>query len=259
MHGNALAAVGLAAVLLAAGSFLLVLRESWRGTIAPRTVLWLAIGYHAALLFLPLLFSRDVYSYTAYGRIAAVHPPTRTSLTPADFPTTRSPGSSGRNGSTRPPSTDRCGRRSPRWSSVASTTVAASSSSFRAIAVAASLGSIAIVARLVRRRSAERESFAVAVIGLNPLVLFQSVASGHNDLLVTLAVAAALALVFGRRELLATGALTLGALVKATAAVPLLLFLVAIAAARPRGARARRSPPTSGWSPASASWPRRPS
>ncbi len=78
---------------------------------------------------------------------------------------------------------------------------------------------------------------AVMALGLNPLVLFQSAASGHNDLLVALAIAAAIALVFARRELLATGALTLGALVKATAAVPLVLFVIAVVAARPRGRR----------------------
>src|SRR3970282_1417979 len=80
--------------------------------------------------------------------------------------------------------------------------VAASIVVFRAIAIAASLGSLAI-------------------LGVNPVVLFKSVASGHNDLLVALAVAAALALVFARRDLLATGTLALGALVQATAAVPL--------------------------------------
>ena len=43
-----------------------------------------------------------------------------------------------------------------------------------------------------------RAAFAVAAFGLNPVVLFQSVASGHNDLLVALAVAGAFALVLAR-------------------------------------------------------------
>src|SRR3546814_4695308 len=53
-----------------------------------------------------------------------------------------------------------------------------------------------VVAGLVRRVRPEREAFAVALVGLNPVVLFQSAASGHNDLLVALAIAVALALVF---------------------------------------------------------------
>jgi hypothetical protein len=110
---------------------------------------------------------------------------------------------------------------------------------FRLIAIAASLATLAIVATLVRRVRPDREAFALAILGLNPVVLFQSVASGHNDLVVALAIAAALALVFARRELLATAALAFGALVKATALVPLVLFVVAVTGGRPKGDRAR--------------------
>src|SRR4029450_13271390 len=104
---------------------------------------------------------------------------------------------------------------------------------------AASLATVFVVAGLVRRVRPEREAFAVALIGLNPVVLFQSAASGHNDLLVALAVAAALALVYSGREQWATAALALGALVKVTAAVPLLLWWGGGAARRPRDERGR--------------------
>ena len=99
-----------------------------------------------------------------------------------------------------------------------------------------------VVAGLVRRVRPEREAFAVALVGLNPVVLFQSAASGHNDLLVALAIAAALALVFSGRELWATAALALGTLVKVTAAVPLLLWWVARRA--PGDPRANASGPS---------------
>jgi len=72
---------------------------------------------------------------------------------------------------------------------------------------------------------------------MNPVVLFQSAASGHNDLLVALCVVGALALLVSRRSLLAAAVLALGTLVKATAAVPLLLFLVVLAARAPKGRR----------------------
>jgi len=96
-----------------------------------------------------------------------------------------------------------------------------------------------VVSRLVRRVRPEREAFALALIGLNPVVVFQSVASGHNDVLVMLAVAAALALAFAGRERWATVVLALGVLIKVTAAVPLLLLWVAVAVRRPRGQRVR--------------------
>ncbi len=73
LHGSALVAVGVVAVALAAAAFLVVLRAAWRGTLSARAVLMLAVAYHAALLLLPLLFSRDVYSYAAYGKIAATY------------------------------------------------------------------------------------------------------------------------------------------------------------------------------------------
>ena len=68
LQASQLVVVGVVAVALASISFVLVLVECRRGTIPPKTVIGLAIAYHVALLFLPLLFSRDVYSYAYYGQ-----------------------------------------------------------------------------------------------------------------------------------------------------------------------------------------------
>jgi alpha-1,6-mannosyltransferase len=239
VQGSALAAVGVAAACLAAAAFVLVVREAWLGSIAPRTVLWLAVAYHVVLLFLPLLFSRDVYSYAYYGRIASVYHANPYVATPADFPQDALAAYVG------PKWVDTAAVYGPLWTQISALVtrlvdgVTASIVAFRVIAVTASLATIAVVARLVRRQRPEREAFAIAVIGLNPVVLFQSVASGHNDLLVALSVAAAVALVFARRDLLATAVLALGMLVKATVAIPLLLLIVAAVAARPKGERWR--------------------
>jgi hypothetical protein len=119
--------------------------------------------------------------------------------------------------------------------------VGAQVAAFRAIAIGASLATTLLISRLVRARWGEREAFAVAAFGLNPVVLFQSVASGHNDLLVALAVAGALAFAFARRHVAATAALALGTLVKVTGGVPLLLFVIARVASRPPGSRAREA------------------
>ncbi|MGZ8604442.1 MAG: hypothetical protein ACXWX9_06750 [Actinomycetota bacterium] len=224
VHGNALVAIGVVTVAVAAAAFLLVLRECWRGRIAPRTVLWLAIGYHVALLFVPLVFSRDVYSYAYYGRIAATYSANPYVVTPADFPHDELARFVG------PRWFDTPAVYGPLWTQASALvmrlvdSVSASIVAFRLIAIVASLATLGVLAGLVRRVRPEREAFALAVLGLNPVVLFQSVASGHNDLLVALAVA---------------GALALGTLVKATAAVPLLLFVLAQVAARPAGERAR--------------------
>src|SRR5918995_4787722 len=230
VHGNAFAAVGVVAIALAAAAFVFVLYETWRGEIPPRTVLWLAVAYHLALLFLPLLFSRDVYSYAYYGRIAAAYHANPYVATPADFPHDALATFVG------PKWVDTPAVYGALWTQVsalvtrAADDIGAMISAFRVIAIAASLATVFVVSGLVRRVRPEREAFAVALVGLNPVVLFQSAASGHNDLLVALAIAAALALVFSGRELWATAALAIGTLVKVTVAVPLLLLWVAVAA-----------------------------
>ena len=243
VHGSALAAVGVVAVSSATAAFVLVLRECRRGTISARTAIGLAVAYHVALLFLPLLFSRDVYSYAYYGRIAAAYHANPYVATPADFPHDVLATFVG------PKWVDTPAVYGALWTQVsalvtrAADDVGTTISAFRVIAIAASLATVFVVASLVRGVRPEREAFAVALVGLNPVVLFQSAASGHNDLLVALAVAAALALVFSGRELWATAALALGTLVKVTAAVPLLVWWVAVAARRPRGERVRTLAP----------------
>lgn len=243
LHGSALATVGVLAVTLAAGAFVLLLLGCWRGEIAPRTVLVLAVAYHIVLLFLPLLFSRDVYSYAYHGKIAATYHANPYLATPSDYPNDVLATFVG------PKWVDTPAVYGPLWTQVSSVIarlvddVGAFVAAFRVIAIGASLATVFVVARLVRRVRPEREAFAVALVGLNPVVLFQSAASGHNDLLVALSVAAALSLVFSGRELWASAALALGTLVKVTAAVPLLLLWVVVAVRRPRGERMRALAP----------------
>ncbi len=239
IHGSSLVAASIVASILATVAFLAILREAWRGTVSPRLVIAMAVAFHVVVFFLPLLFSRDVYSYTYYGRIAGVYHANPYVATPSDFPRDALASYVG-----------------PRWVetpavygplfTMASSLVARLVSTvggmilaFRLIAIAASLATIAVVAGLVRRVRPGRMAFAVAIVGLNPVVLFQSVASGHNDLLVALAIAGALALVFSGRDLPATAVLTLGALVKAPAAVPLLLLIVVVVSRREPGRRVR--------------------
>ena len=168
-----------------------------------------------------MLFSRDVYSYAYYGRIAGVYGQNPYVATPADFPNDPLAALVG------PKWIDTPAVYGPLFTGVTSLlarwidTVEGLVATFRLLAIAASLGTVALIAATTRRVWPARAAFAAAAFGLNPVVLFQSAASGHNDLWVALAIAAAFWLLLSGRELPAIAVLTLGTLVKATAGLPL--------------------------------------
>jgi alpha-1,6-mannosyltransferase len=234
-----LIAAGLVATAAAAGAFLYVVREAWNNRISMRTVVILTVSFHAAVVTLPLLFSRDVYSYGYYGRIVNTYGANPYVFTPKDFPLNSLwhltwPGWRGTPSVYGPLFT---------WVSAFMTGIAKSIpdliTGFQLLAAAASLGTIAIVGGLARRVRPERAVFAVAAIGLNPIVVFHVVGGGHNDMLVAFFIAGAAALLFAKRELLSAVALALGMSVKATAVVPLILLVVAVAANTPPERRRR--------------------
>ena len=222
--------VGLLAVIAAGAGFILVLREAWHRRIPMRLVFVMAIAFHVLVLTLPLLFSRDVYSYAYYGRLWTTYGANPYVLTPKDFPynslwSLTWPGWRGTPSVYGPLFT---------WVSVLTTGVVSSVHSqirsFQVIAALASVGTMVVLARLVQRVRPERAVFAVAVIGLNPIVVFHVVGGGHNDMLVAFFIAAAASFLFARRELASAACLALGMSVKASAVVPLILLVVAIAA-----------------------------
>jgi alpha-1,6-mannosyltransferase len=237
LAGGWLVGMGVFLTLLCVGAFLILLRETWRGSIPVRTVVILGVGAQLAVLLLPLLFSRDVYSYAFYGRIASVYHANPYVRTPVEF-----------SGDALWPLV---GPRwvntpavyGPLWTSISSLITrfiddpAGVVTAFRVVAVAASLATIAVIYDTTRRIWPSRTAFGIAAFALNPVVVFHSVASGHNDLLVGLAVASAFALLVRSRELPAIAVLSLGVLIKATAALPLLLVLVWCVARSPRGRR----------------------
>jgi hypothetical protein len=239
VHGNALVATGLIAAALGVMAFLLLLRETWRGRIPLRTAVVLAVGAHVVVVLLPVMFSRDVYSYVAYGRIAGLYHANPYVQTPADFPTDPILGLVGHRWVDTPavygPLFTGLSALLTRWVR----TIPALVIAFRLIAAAASLGTVALIARTARRERPARAAFAVAAFALNPVILFQSVGGGHNDLLLALAVAGAFALVLRDRTMLAVGVLTLATLVKASAALPLLLLVVWVVARQAKDTRLR--------------------
>ena len=231
--------VGLLAVVAAAIGFILILREAWHRRVSVRLVFVLAIAFHLLVLTLPLLFSRDVYSYAYYGRIWTSYGANPYVFTPSDFAGNSLwnltwPGWRGTPSVYGPLFT---------WVSIVTTGALRSVHSvirgFQVVAAISSIGTMIVVYRLVKRVRPERAVFAVAVIGLNPIVVYQVVGGGHNDVLVAFFVACAVSFVFARRDLAAAICLGLGMSVKASAIVPLILLAVAIAANADPERRAR--------------------
>jgi alpha-1,6-mannosyltransferase len=239
LAGPWLVGAGVLVTVAAVSAFLLLLRESWRGHVSGRAVIVLAVGANLLVLLLPLLFSRDVYSYAFYGRIAGVYHANPYVHTPVEFAT------DGLWSFVGPKWVDTPAVYGPLWTQGSALladhvdSVAGMVRAYRVLAVAASLGTIGLIADSVRRVWPSRTAFAVVAFGLNPVVVFHSVASGHNDLWVGLAVAGAFALLIRDRQLPAISVLTLGVLVKATALVPLLVVLVWCVARVPRERRWR--------------------
>jgi hypothetical protein len=190
-------------------------------------------------VIVPLFLSRDVYSYTMYGRMVSEHGANPYTELPASF-----------SGDPAYPMVSVDWIDSPSVYGPAFTVVAAGVTevvaspagtvwAFKVVAAAASVGTMLLVARAARRVRPERAAFAAALVGWNPVVLFHGVAGGHNDALVGLAVAGAVLLVLSRRDLWATAVLALGTLVKVSAGVPLAVLVAASVARRPPGRRLR--------------------
>jgi alpha-1,6-mannosyltransferase len=237
--GDPLLAVGVLAMLLATGGFLYLLRAAFRGEVSVRAVAVVVVAAHALLLLVPLLFSRDVYSYAFYGRIAGIYHGNPYVQTPLDHPGDVLWNLVG------PRWVDTPAYYGPGW-----TTLSASLSrvlphpidhveAYRYLSIAASLATCGVIVWIVHRLWPARTAFALAAFGANPVVLFHAAGSGHNDLLVALCIVGAFALLVSKREMPAIVVLTLGALIKVTASLPLLLLLVWCVARRPPGERRR--------------------
>jgi alpha-1,6-mannosyltransferase len=238
LHGAPLIALSTAIAVAAMGAFLLLLREAFRGRVPLRWIVAVVLIGHLLVAFTPLLFSRDAYSYAYYGRIAAAggNPYIETPLDHSDDPLWDVVG---------PKWVDTPSVYGPAWTALSAGVARALArhdaqvAAYRFLAIAASLATCAAIAWVVRARWPARTAFAVAAFGANPVVLFHSVASGHNDLLVALAIITAVGLALRERVGWATIVLAVGALIKATALLPLILLVIWAVARRPPGERRR--------------------
>ncbi|MGH2640545.1 MAG: glycosyltransferase 87 family protein, partial [Actinomycetota bacterium] len=96
-----------------------------------------------------------------------------------------------------------------------------------------------VIGAVTRRVRPDRAAFAVAAFGLNPVILFQSAGSGHNDLLVALGIALAAWCILRERTYWAIVLVACAGLIKATAFLPLLLLVIWVAWRRSPGERLR--------------------
>ena len=96
---------------------------------------------------------------------------------------------------------------------------------FRGLNLLALLGIILLLGRVLRSKG--RARWVLAFVALNPLVLFEGIQNGHNDLLMAFFVVAALVAILRNKPGLLLPLLTLGALIKY---LPVLLFPLVVVA-----------------------------
>jgi alpha-1,6-mannosyltransferase len=204
------------------------------GRLSGRAVLMTIAALHAFVLLAPPLVSTDIFSYQAYARMGATYG--------------ANPYLSGPHAIALDPVFPYIGAK---WSYIPSVygpvftilsyvmaplSIAASVGVYKTTAALASLALVGLVWNTARLRRTDPVR-AVALVGLNPLLVVFGVGGGHNDLLMLLAMMAAVYAILTSRERLG-GALSVAAIgIKLTAG---LLLPFAIAARGPSRGTGRR-------------------
>jgi hypothetical protein len=237
-----LTAVAWVLLLVVVAAFGVVVLEAWSGRIRLAAVLTAASWSLLIAVAAPLLLSRDVYTYAAYGRIEALYGGNPYLTTLAAFPHDRFVAvTSVQWLHTRshygPLFTLASAGLARAWAGSVGGTILA----FKVLAGVSIAGATGLMALAARKLRPERAAFAAALIGLNPVVVVHTVGGGHVDALLAVPLAAACALVATRppggssRAFAITALLTLACLIKAVMLPVLVLWLVWLA--RPRGVR----------------------
>jgi hypothetical protein len=187
--------------------------------------LWIAIVLaHVILLLGPPLISQDVFGYIGFARLGTLH-----GLDPYTHVAAQASGDEVFAFLGWPHQHSPYG---PLFTLLSYATVPLGVGgalwAFKALAVISSLGAIALIGLAADRIGVSRR-WAIAFVGLNPVMLVLAVGGAHNDTLIVLSLAAALALTAGARPRLRTGAVALvaGIGVKLTAGLPLPFLVLA--------------------------------
>jgi alpha-1,6-mannosyltransferase len=200
---------------------LLVLRARWRRALRMRAVLVLTILLLVVAVARWPKNSTDLWSYAAYGRMTAEYGASPYRHTPSDFPND----SAARR--VKPLWQDTESVYGPLWNGISAAVVSVTETRRLATRIAfQSLAALSVFLSvlLVARRT--RDPAAVALIGLNPLVIFAVVNGGHNDALVGLALLAGVLLAMRERFALAGLAIAVAASVKIVALLGLAALTV---------------------------------
>jgi hypothetical protein len=208
--------------LLMCAGYVVVLACAHR--LSLRAIAVAIVAAHVALLLGPPLISQDVFGYLGYARLGALHgldPYTHlTAEAPSDavFPFLGWPFKHSPYG--------------PLFTLASYGTaplgIAGGLWAFKALAVLCSLGAVALIARACARLG-RSPAWAAAFVGLNPVLLELAVGGAHNDTMLLLLLAAALALTAGAspRFRAAATALVAGVGLKVTAGLTLAFLLLA--------------------------------
>ena len=176
-------------------------------------------------LFIPPFMTRDVYSYTFYGRVMSVYHGNPYIMIPANRPhDVFYPLIGWRyNASVYGPVFN--------WLSfsitrIAGNKVALNVFSFKFLAIAFYGACLPIIYSLTRRVSPGRENFALAVSAWCPILLIHICGGGHNDSLVAFFVLAGFLLYRKERAFLGLLAVTIAVMVKVTAVLALAPYVI---------------------------------
>jgi hypothetical protein len=243
----ALTVIAIALIAAAGLSLAVLLVEAWRGRVGVTAVLLATVAALGMVVAGPVLLSRDVTSYAAYGRMLAFHHANPYLHPPSAFPGDPYTASVSR---------EWLGARSvygPVFTLISAAIARAGGDDvgrtlllFRALAAVATLGVVGLVTDVARTLRPGRAAFAAGLVGLNPVVVVHTVGGGHNDPVMALFLAAATWTVVSfsdvhrsSRRVTAGAAtvtllLTVATLVKAVAALPLVVWLVFAVVGSPR-------------------------
>jgi alpha-1,6-mannosyltransferase len=209
---------------------LVLFRPQWRRALSMRAVLAVTLALLVVAVARWPRDSTDIWAYAAYGRMITQYDVSPYEHVPVEF------------------SNDRAIRRvkpawqntssvyGPLWHAVSAVVVSVTDTHLQSTRIwfqtLAAL-SVFLAVLLIARRT--REPAAAAIIGLNPLIIFDVVNGGHNDALVGLALLVGVLLAMRERFALAAVAIGMAALVKLVALLGLAALVVWIV--RRRGMR----------------------
>jgi alpha-1,6-mannosyltransferase len=202
--------------------------------LSARSVLITIAGLYAVVLLAPPLLSTDVFSYSAYGRMGTVyganpylHGPVAIPSVDPLYPFI------GAKWVTTPSAYG------PLFTALsyvlAPLSIAASVLAYKAIAAVAGLVTVAAVWNAARWRGVNPVK-AIALVGLNPLIVIYGVGGGHNDLLMLAAMVVGIYAILQHRDRVGGGLLAAATGIKLTAGL-LLPFAIAGGAIRRVGRR----------------------